>query len=92
MVYGQYACGGSNPPFSTNLIKRKMAITENQKSGGIGISTTLFLIFTILKLTNNITWSWWLVTSPLWFPIALGITFIAIMSGAIFLGKLLAEK
>lgn len=69
-----------------------MAITENQKNGGIGISTTVFLILTILKLTDNITWSWWWVTSPLWFPIALGISFIAIMTGAIFLGKLLAEK
>lgn len=69
-----------------------MEITEKQKSNGLGASTTLFLIFTILKLTDNITWSWWWVTSPLWIPIALGITFIAIMTGAIFLGKLLAEK
>ena len=69
MVYGQYACGGSNPPFSTNLIKVKMAITEKQKNGGLGASTTLFLIFAILKLTDNVTWSWWWVTSPLWLPI-----------------------
>lgn len=91
-MYGQYACGGSNPPFPTNLIKVKMAITEKQKNGGLGASTTLFLIFAILKLTDNITWSWWWVTSPLWIPIALGIAFIAIIAGAIFLGKLLAEK
>jgi len=69
-----------------------MGITESQKNSGLGISTTLFLIFTILKLTNNITWSWWWVTSPLWIPLALGIAFIAIIAGAIFLGKLLAKK
>lgn len=69
-----------------------MGITENQKNSVLGILTTLFLIFTILKLTNNITWSWLWVASPLWIPLALGIAFIAIIAGAIFLGKLLAEK
>lgn len=29
----------------------------------------LFLLFTGLKLTGHITWSWWWVTAPLWgFP------------------------
>lgn len=26
----------------------------------------VFLTFLVLKLTNNIDWSWWWVTSPLW--------------------------
>jgi phosphoglycerol transferase MdoB-like AlkP superfamily enzyme len=26
----------------------------------------LFLIFLVLKLTKQINWSWWWVTSPLW--------------------------
>ena len=26
----------------------------------------LFLIFLVLKLTKQIDWSWWWVTSPLW--------------------------
>lgn len=26
----------------------------------------LFLIFLVLKLTHNIDWSWWWVTSPNW--------------------------
>ena len=38
-------------------------------SGGIGIGMILFLIFMTLKLTGNITWSWWWVTAPLWFPL-----------------------
>jgi len=27
---------------------------------------TVFLVFMILKLTDNVRWSWWWVTSPLW--------------------------
>jgi hypothetical protein len=38
--------------------------------GGIGIGMILFLIFMTLKLTGNITWSWWWVTAPLWIPLA----------------------
>jgi len=33
--------------------------------------TILFVVFLILKLTGNIDWSWWWVTSPLWLPLAL---------------------
>ena len=56
-------------------------------SSGIGLETILFIIFLILKLTGNITWSWWWVTAPLWIPcvilIAIAISIIAI---AIFAG------
>lgn len=34
----------------------------------ISLSTPLFLLFLILKLTNTITWSWWWVAAPLWMP------------------------
>jgi hypothetical protein len=45
---------------------------ENKKSsGGIGIGMVLFIIFTVLKLTGNIDWSWWWVTSPLWIPVVI---------------------
>jgi hypothetical protein len=53
---------------------------ENKKqSGGIGIGMVLFIIFTVLKLTGNIDWSWWWVTSPLWIPVAL----VMVISGLI---------
>lgn len=39
------------------------------KSEGLGISTILFVVFLILKLTNVINWSWWWITSPLWIPV-----------------------
>jgi hypothetical protein len=41
------------------------------QTGGIGCLTVLFLIFLVLKLTDNIDWSWWIVTAPLWGPWAL---------------------
>jgi len=52
---------------------------ENKKSsGGIGIGMVLFIIFTVLKLTGNIDWSWWWVTSPLWIPVVLLVAVIGI--------------
>jgi hypothetical protein len=36
-----------------------------------GIPTILFIVFLVLKLTGEIDWSWWWVTSPLWLPLVL---------------------
>lgn len=43
---------------------------ENNSSG-IGVLGIVFIVFLILKLTDNIDWSWWWVTSPLWIPIGI---------------------
>ena len=48
-------------------------------SGGLGCTSVLFLIFLVLKLTGNIDWSWWWVTSPLWIPLALVLIVILII-------------
>jgi hypothetical protein len=57
-------------------------MSENKKSTGLSLTTVLFLVFLILKLTNNIDWSWWWVTSPIWLPFALviciGLLFLTI--------------
>jgi len=45
---------------------------ENNSSG-IGVAGIVFIVFLILKLTDNIDWSWWWVTSPLWIPIGIGV-------------------
>lgn len=37
------------------------------------LTTTLLVVFVVLKLTNNITWSWWWVMSPLWIPAVLAV-------------------
>jgi membrane protein YdbS with pleckstrin-like domain len=49
-------------------------------SGGTSVLTVLFIIFVVLKLTKNITWSWWWVTSPIWIPLALVIVILGIVA------------
>ena len=51
---------------------------NSNSSSGIGLGMILFLIFMTLKLTGNITWSWWYVTLPLWGPILLVIAIVGI--------------
>jgi hypothetical protein len=59
-------------------------MAKSSQGGGIGIGMILFLIFMTLKLTNNIDWSWWWVTAPLWIPVALvlGLIVIALIGAA----------
>jgi hypothetical protein len=51
---------------------------KSNSSNGLGLGMVLFLIFMTLKLTGNITWSWWYVTLPLWGPILLVIAIVGI--------------
>ena len=39
----------------------------------------LFIVFLCLKLTGTISWSWWIVTLPLWGGIVLVIGFLLIV-------------
>lgn len=57
-----------------------------KENKSLELGTILFLIFLVLKLTNNISWSWWWVTSPLWIPIASNslIVGIAVLIALIF--------
>jgi len=49
------------------------------KSGGLGFTSVLFIVFLVLKLTHVIAWSWLWVTSPLWIGFAVAIFVIAIV-------------
>ena len=51
----------------------------------LGFLSILTLIFITLKLTNVITWSWWLVLLPMYGGIALAIILVVI-------GTLLTSK
>jgi hypothetical protein len=42
---------------------------KKNTSNGIGLPGVLFVVFLVLKLTGNINWSWWWVTSPIWIPL-----------------------
>ena len=41
---------------------------SESRTGGIGFSGLLTIVFITLKLTDYIDWSWWWVLSPLWIP------------------------
>jgi len=42
--------------------------------GGIGFCGALAILFIALKLCNQIDWSWWWVTCPIWDPFAIFIS------------------
>lgn len=46
--------------------------SNNTSSGGIGLCGMMFILFLGLKITDNIDWSWWWVTAPLWGATSLG--------------------
>jgi len=48
-------------------------MAKNNSGSGLSLTAVLFIVFLVLKLTGNITWSWWWVTSPLWIPFLIGI-------------------
>lgn len=36
----------------------------------------IFIALVVLKLANIISWSWWVVTAPLWVPFILGLVLL----------------
>ena len=59
--------------------------------GNLSLSTVLFIVFLVLKLTGYISWSWWWVTAPLWaWPVVIfGIFVIALC--LVLIGLILYE-
>jgi len=50
----------------------------NNRSGGASALELLSIAFIVLKLTGEISWSWWWVVAPIW-----GIMVVIVMTGAI---------
>lgn len=44
---------------------------HNRVSGGLGLCSTLTVLFIVLKLVGVIEWSWLLVLAPFWIPMAI---------------------
>lgn len=65
-----------------------MKITQtNNNYGGIGFLGALCLLLVALKLLGVITWSWWAVTAPLWFPwLMLFVIFFGVFLGVMVSG------
>lgn len=51
---------------------------ENNTSDQLSLLIALFIVLLVLKLSGYITWSWWLVTAPLWLVPALFFVIIVI--------------
>lgn len=62
---------------------------KNVRNSGMGFISVLTLIFIVLKLTNNISWSWIWVLSPIWITAVLLIIIFAVtmIGGRIKKGK-----
>jgi hypothetical protein len=56
----------------------KVMSRNSNSSNGLGLGTILAIVFTVLKLTGFIDWSWWWVLSPLWIPLIL-ISFVLLV-------------
>lgn len=59
----------------------------SKSQNGISLSFVLFLVFLILKLTNQIDWHWIWIFSPFWIPVSvvIGIFIIVLFIGLIFM-------
>ncbi len=53
--------------------KKSITYTINLAPG----LTTIFIVFTLLKVFGYVNWSWWLITSPMWFFPAIALACIA---------------
>lgn len=60
-------------------------------NGGIGFFGLLTILFIALKLTNYITWPWWLVLAPLWGPLGLLVFLLLTFVPAWHLGESLRD-
>ena len=65
--------------------------TNTTTRSGLSITTILFIVFLVLKLTNLIDWSWWWVTSPLWIPAIILIIIFGLGAGLIWLVRKITD-
>ena len=56
-----------------------MSETKTVNNNSIGFFGLLTIVFITLKLTGYIDWSWWLVLLPLFIPVIIIFTILAIM-------------
>ncbi len=57
-------------------------------SGGIGLGTATALVFTTLKLTDHIDWSWLWVLSPVWIPLTFALGIYGLLGLCVAIGHL----
>jgi len=67
-----------------NNTKNDKTVKVNMNLGG-----AIFLVLLILKLTETVTWSWWIIFLPIWLPVAIVLGFLGIAGIIRFLIALL---
>ena len=58
---------------------------------GVGIGFILFIVFLVLKLTKVVTWSWWLVTAPLWIPFGIALVIMVIATVVAIISEIIKK-
>ena len=56
-------------------MKKKEIVTVS----GSSVTTTLLVVFVVLKLVGVIDWSWWWVLAPFWIPAAFAFLWLAVI-------------
>ncbi len=64
-----------------------MSEKNTKTTAGIGLFGIIFLILFILKITHQITMSWWLVTSPLWVGPVMAVILVLFILFIMFISK-----
>ena len=62
---------------------------RKKRSKGMGMVSTLVTLFIILKLTKVISWSWFLVFSPIWSTMIIA---IAVFGSILVAGRIIKGK
>ena len=66
---------------------------KEKNTSGLQTSEVLLLIFIVLKLTDNISWSWLWVTCPIWIePIILFFVLLPIYKLCFFLKRKVVKR
>jgi len=53
---------------------------NNNSNRGIGFTGILTIVFIVLKLTNQINWSWLWVLSPIWITVIMAFLIVLIVT------------
>jgi len=66
--------------------------SSSTRSGGIGFTGLLTILFIGLKLTHSINWSWWWVLSPIWISTAATIAIVVVVLAFAFVAVTVKER
>ena len=55
-----------------------MANSPINTTVSVGFMLPIFVVLLILKLTNTVAWSWWIITLPLWVGPAILIAIVSV--------------